>query len=319
MTEPESADAPKTAERGEGGSRFKRAVASFEERSSGAREQAVKRYESLEKSRRIGVLLLTGRRFVEIEGSNLSSLMTLGLFVGFVPLILLVMNISTNVQDMSGVVSRRYHLTGATLEMFQQTFSLSAAQRGAASLMTACGFILVAYSVAKTMQTAFCRAWEVEVAPGYRGVLRGAAWFLLSAVPMMLTEGGLALSERGPWMLAVLVPFWLALTFCFWWLTPRLLVNRPLGWRGLVATAAAGTVVTLVLRVASRFVIPSWIDYYSSPLGALGAVIAIVFWIWVIAYAWVGIACFGAVMWERTADADRVVAVQLGVADGEAS
>jgi len=103
-----------------------------------------------------------------------------------------------------------------------------------------------------------------------------------------------------------------ALTFGFWLVTPRLLLDKDLGgWRGLVPTAVMGTVTSLCLRVASWFVLPSWANYYATPFGAIGAVLALLFWIMIVAYAWVMIAIVGAVWWERHFPADEVIELAL--------
>jgi hypothetical protein len=102
-----------------------------------------------------------------------------------------------------------------------------------------------------------------------------------------------------------------ALTFVLWLATPHLLLGKDLGgWRGLVPTAIAGTVVTVGLRLLS-LLLPRWLASWAIPFGAIGTSIALLLVVQLLATGWVVTAAFGAVYWERIVDQDTVIQAEL--------
>jgi hypothetical protein len=103
-----------------------------------------------------------------------------------------------------------------------------------------------------------------------------------------------------------LVPIWL-----FWSATPALLVRE--GWRGgrfLLKAGLAGVAIQgVVLPVGLRLVFPPMLSSWTG-FGPIGVSMAIITWCGVIGISWVVIACLGAVLWERSAPADTVLAAE---------
>ena len=141
---------------------------------------------------------------------------------------------------------------------------------------------------------------------------RGTVWFLLYMVTLTLRDriafgGDHALGTRIALLAVSLVPIWL-----FWSATPALLVRE--GWRGgrflLKAGLAGAAVQGVLLPVGLRLVFPpmlsGWIGF-----GPIGVAMAIITWCGVIGISWVVVACLGAVLWERSAPATTVVAVEV--------
>jgi hypothetical protein len=82
-----------------------------------------------------------------------------------------------------------------------------------------------------------------------------------------------------------------ALTFLLWGATPHLLLGKDLGgWRGLVPTAIAGTVVTVGLRLLSLLLLPRWLASWAIPLGAIGTSLALLLVVQLLATGWVVVA-----------------------------
>ena len=117
----------------------------------------------------------------------------------------------------------------------------------------------------------------------------------------------MAFGSRWHWLAVSLVPIWL-----FWSATPALLVRE--GWRGgrfllkagVAGAAVQGVLLPVGLRLAFPPMLSGWIGF-----GPIGVAMAIITWCGVIGISWVVIACVGAVLWERSAPAATVVAVEV--------
>ena len=73
--------------------------------------------------------------------------------------------------------------------------------------------------------------------------------------------------------------------------TPQLLLGKDLGgWRGLVPTAIAGTVVTVELRLLSLLLLPRSLASWAIPLGAIGTSLALLLVVQLLATGWVVVA-----------------------------
>ena len=121
--------------------------------------------------------------------------------------------------------------------------------------------------------------------------LRGGLWFLLYVATQFGVEAATwTLGHNlGLGVLAGLAG--VALTFVLWLATPHLLLGKDLGgWRGLVPTATAGTVVTVGLRLLSLLLLPRWLASWAIPFGAIGTSIALLLVVQLLATGWVVVA-----------------------------
>jgi hypothetical protein len=214
-------------------------------------------------------------------------------------------------------IVRQLGLTGETAALVRETFAASSDAREIATLVGIGSFLLVGYTLGTTMQETYARAWQLPPMRSTASFTRGVAWFALFLVNATLVEliRYQAAADGTAAVIAAAVVSFLT-GFVFWLVTPRLLLDVRLGWRGLVPTGIAGAVGAAGFRLATGFVLPSWLNFYALPFGALGVILAFVFWVWVLTYIWVVVAAVGAAWWERSAEAHRVITVQtLGAVD----
>lgn len=285
-------------------------------RSKDIQEQLARRRAELEENRAVGIAVLCGRRFNEVHGRYMAAALTLNLFLAFLPLAILAFAWATPSgahSSTANAVIRHLGLEGRTASVIRQMFASVTTNQGAATVLGTVGFLVLGFDVAATLQETYARAWHVPRQAGIRAYLRGGAWFLAALVLLAANEAAAWTS----WHFGIVfgVPaamLALSAVFGFWLLTPRLLLDKDLGWRGLVPTAVAGTVMVAVMRVSSRFVMPNWLEYYGGPFGAIGVVLAMLFWLLIVSYGWVAVACIGAVWWERTSDPEFVLEVEVG-------
>ena len=141
--------------------------------------------------------------------------------------------------------------------------------------------------------------------------MRGGAWLLL-----MLTVTGLGLtlrywaSSRPWWFLLAMLPFTGSLNFLFFWISPRLLLDLPFGWRPLVPGALVCVVSNAIVGTVSVFFLRNWMEAYGHAYGGFGIALAFFSWIGILALFWVWIGVIAAIYWERFAGAGDVAEIE---------
>ena len=284
------------------------------QRSAAAQNRVAKRREELERSRHLGLLLLTQRRFKEIEGGDLSVLIALSLFIAMVPVVLLIFSWLTGFSSSANLASfiiRHYDLHEPVAGIVRDTFASASADRAASSVLGVLSWAVAGFPLAVSVQKTFARAWRAPMLPWMASYLRGGLWFLLYVATQLGVEA--ATWTLGPNLgLGVLAGLaGVALIFVLWLATPHLLLGKDLGgWPGLVPTAIAGTVVTVGLRLLSLLLLPRWLASWAIPFGAIGTSLALLLLVQLLATGWVVVAAFGAVYWERIVDQGTVIRLE---------
>jgi uncharacterized BrkB/YihY/UPF0761 family membrane protein len=273
-----------------------------------------KRREELERRRHLGLALLTWKRFGEIEGGDLAVLMTLSLFVAMVPLVLMVFSWVTGFRptaNVANVVVRQYDLHGVEATVVRSTFASANAGRANATVFGTLSLLVAGFPAAVAVQKTFARAWRTPNMPLLRSYVRGGVWFVIYLAVYLGGEAVTWTVVGGHMLAFIAVPAGVGLIFLLWMATPHLLLGKELGgWRGLVPTAIAGTVLSLAFRVASSVLMPRWLGSWAIPFGAVGVTLAFLTWVGFLMIGWVMVACFGAVYWERIAPENVVLDVE---------
>jgi hypothetical protein len=299
------------SEAGPAGGRFE----ALRQRSAAVQDQVSRRREELERSRHLGLPLVAQRRFKQIEGGDLSVLIALSLFVAMVPVVLLGFSWLTGFSssaNLASLVIRHYGLHEPVAGIVRTTFASASADRSSSSVLGVLSWAVAGFPLAVSVQKTFARAWRVPMLGWMASYLRGGLWFLLYVATQFGVEAAKWTLGRnlGVGVLAGLAG--VALTFLLWLATPHLLLGKDLGgWRGLVPTAIAGTVVTVALRLLSLLLLPRWLASWAIPFGAIGTSIALLLVVQLLATGWVVVAAFGAVYWERIADQDTIIRAEL--------
>lgn len=277
--------------------------------------------DQLEADRRLRLGFVTYRRMQEVEVKVAALRVSMGMFIAILPIMVLafasISRLGGFPDDAGHAVVNYFGLTGAAADAFETLFAGTSQGVLAAGILVVGGLLASGFDIAIALQVTYARAWRVERLRGWPSYWRGGVWMAACLVLLVSQELMMGLTYRfGAVAYVPVVIGEIALAFGFWLMTPRLLLDKDLGgWRGLVPTALVGTVFSLGLRVVSWFALPSWANYYAGPFGAIGAVIALMFWMMIVAYAWVMIAILGAVWWERTADVDDIIVVELEGSD----
>jgi len=277
------------------------------------------RLERLEHSRSLGVPVATTRRFFEIEGLDLGGLLALELFTTVIPLTLLgfgwFSNFSSNL-SFGDLLIRQLELTGSGAQQMRDLFGTGASLKSTWTVVGLASFLVWGIPMSAQVAKTFARAWRRERFGFLEEAWRGGIWFVVFLTTQVAT---VAISTNRipgtPRMFNNLLG--LAPSFLLWFLTPPILVrNGTYGWRHLVWCGLAGVVLdAMLIRLVTRILIPALLGGWEG-FGPIGAAMTLMTWCTVLAALWVITACLGAVLWERTAPDELVMAAQRHAADG---
>jgi hypothetical protein len=269
--------------------------------------------EQLEASKRLGPVVAATRRFFEIEGLDLGGLLALELFTTVVPLILIGYSYASDFStelSFGDFMIKWMDLKGQSASLVQGLFGQSASLRSTWTFIGLAGFLFWGIPMSAQVAKTYARAFRRERWPFWTEVWRGTVWFFLLLAAYWATAG-INRSFLGSnwhilfWLIA-LVP-----NFALWSISPFILIRHgAAGWRQLAWCGLAGVLLdTLGARITLRFVFPrlltGWVGF-----GPIGGAMAMMTTAGVIAVLWVSTACLGAVLWERSAPADEVIASQ---------
>lgn len=272
------------------------------------------RRERLAASRRLGPVKAVAERFAEIDGGTQSVLISVQLFTVVIPLMILGFSYFSGFADNASpgtVWIRELGLVEPTSGYVRDAFGASAGLRSTWTFLGLAAFLVWGIPMAITVAGMFAKAWRREQFGLGGRVGRGALWFALYLLMLILREriayGTDAVGAQQVLLFAVsLVPVW-----AFWSLTPVVLVRdgghgmRYLARAGLAGVVIDGVIIPLGGRLFYPPVIDAWTDF-----GPIGIAMALITWCSVLGTGWVITACVGAVLWERTAPTETVIGAQ---------
>jgi hypothetical protein len=272
------------------------------------------RYRRLATSRRLSPAAAVYDRYRDIDGSTLAVLVSVLLFTTVIPLIILGFSYFDGFADnvSPGTIwIRELGLGHPRSDRVRIAFGDSAGLRSAWSFLGVAGFLIWGIPMSMTVAAIFAKAWRRAELPLVPRVLRGSTWFALY-LAMLVCRERIAFGGQHPHPVRVLLfvvalaPVWL-----FWSLTPVLLVRHGgRGWSYLALAGFAGVVIDgIAIPLAGRLIFPMMLDGWNG-FGPIGVAMALLTWTAVIGTGWVVTACLNAVLWERRAPAEHVVAFQ---------
>ena len=271
------------------------------------------RVEQLEASRRLGLPVAATRRFFEIEGLDLGGLLALELFTTVIPLILIGFGWFSgfsNSLSFGDLLIRQLELEGDGASQVRGLFGTGASLKSTWTVVGLASFLVWGIPMASQVAKTFARAWRRERFAFLEEVWRGGLWFFLFLGTQIGTVAVSTVQVAGiPHMVFNLLG--LLPSFLLWSATPALLVrNGANGWKHLAWCGVAGVILDMALiRVITRVLLPMLLSGWEG-FGPIGAAMALMTWCTVVAALWVITACLGAVLWERSAPADLVIASQ---------
>jgi membrane protein len=152
--------------------------------------------------------------------------------------------------------------------------------RHAATAIGVLGLGMVGTTFASTVANAYDTAWGVSHR-AIRARLVGLVWLLGAGV--LLAAGGYltsALSFLPAWLAPLVVAVSIAVDTAMWLWTSYVLPNRRAQLRVLLPAAVLGGVAFETLKVAGGYAVPPLVVHASALYGTLGAVFALITWLW---------------------------------------
>lgn len=274
------------------------------------KEHVAARYEHLEESKKLGPLVVTGKRFFAIEGLDLAGLLALELFTTIIPLVLLGYSWASDFNEnlsFADFMIKWMDLRGDSAAAVQGLFGDSGDLRSTWTFLGIAGFLFWGIPMSAQVAKTYARAFQRERWPFWTEVGRGSIWFAVLLVTQILTVVVTrGLDWRGPTNVLAWIP-----PFVLWCVSPLILVrNGTNGWRHMAWCGLAGLVLDVLgVRITLRWVFPQLLAGWTS-FGPIGVAMAMMTTCTVIAALWVITAALSAVLWERNAPADVVIASQ---------
>ena len=286
----------------------------MDDRIDALKDSFASRLEQLEASRKLGLPVSTTRRFFEIEGLDLGGLLALELFTTVIPLILIGFGWFSGFSSslsFGDLLIRQLELEGAGATQVRGLFGTTASLKSTWTVVGLASFLVWGIPMSSQVAKTFARAWRRERFAFLEEVWRGALWFFLFLASQVATLAVSAIHVSGVPHIVFIV-LGLLPSFVLWSATPALIVrNGKSGWKHLLWCGLAGVVLDAILiRVITRVLLPMLLGGWEG-FGPIGAAMALMTWCTVVAALWVITACVSAVLWERSAPADLVLASQL--------
>jgi hypothetical protein len=274
---------------------------------------AVRRAE-LEQRRRVAFLSAVLRRYRDIDGGTYAGLTSIQLFSTVLPLIILgfgYFNGFAREVSVGTLFDRQLGLHGSNAQTVRDAFGSADGLHSSWTVLGLAGFLACGIPMTAAVAGMFARAWLRAQFSFRQRLWRGATWFVLYLATLAAHEQiAFGADHQTTEQLALfcisLLPIWL-----FWTLTPVLLVrDGGRGWRFLATAGVAGLVIDgFVLSVALRLLFPFLLSGWTG-FGPIGVAMVAMTWCGVIGTGWVVTACVSAVLWERSAPPDTVIAAE---------
>jgi membrane protein len=278
MTEPRLEVRPEVGDRP--------SVAAFDIDSAGATRPPKSWLIRLARKRRwawLGRSLQVQQRFEELRGNELAAALTLQLFLGLFPLILVGVSIVGFLQAgdtaFASRVIENLGLTGDAADQLEHAIETAANSRQATTILGLAGLLWAGLGVTSAFRLAFNRAWQVDDR-GFKDRLAGLLWFL-GIGALFLASAAVVASLH--WLPAfagiVAVAVGVALGFVLFLWSARTLTHVDVGWRAHVPGAVVGGVGLVALQIVGAFVVPRMVASASALWGTLGVVFALLAWL----------------------------------------
>ena len=257
-----------------------------------------------------GLVLAVFRRYSEVKGNALAASITLQAFLSLFPLLLVAIAIVGFVAaegvDIAAGVARGLGLQGEAANAITEAVAAAEDSRRAASIVGLLGLAWAGLGLVDAIKHGFNQIWQVRPR-GMRDKVVGAAWLAGAAVIMAVGAGATALVGLLPgWLAPLGTVFGLAINFCLWIWTSKLVPNRDVGWRGLIPGAILGAVGLEALKLLGGFYVPRLVANSSALYGSIGVIFAVLAWLYLLARLAMYTAVLDVVIHERDEGTRRV-------------
>jgi membrane protein len=241
-------------------------------------------------------------RFSEVGGGPLAGSITLSTFLSIFPLALVGISVvgflSVNRDDFIDSVLTTMGLTGNLADVMTNAINAAAESRRAASIIGLLGLLWAGLAIVGSLSYAINSVWQVT-GRGIRDKAFGLLW-LTGTLILILSGAALGSVGRllpGPaWIAAILIGA-LLYSVLFWWMF-KIIGNVPVSWRRLLPGAVFAGVGFQILNTLSGILVPR-LTNGSALYGTIGAVFALIAWLFFFGRLVVYATVLNVVLFER--------------------
>ncbi|MGH9002881.1 MAG: YihY/virulence factor BrkB family protein [Acidimicrobiia bacterium] len=223
-------------------------------------------------------------RFGEVGGNQLAAAFTFNAFLALFPLMLVAVAVvgfvaAGSEKDIGAEIVAQLGLDGQAARIVTDAIRSAENSRQAASIVGLAGLLWSGLGLVGALQYIYNAVWQVNDR-GLKDKAVGLAWLMGAALLFIASAAVTTVLRWLPGFLApvgILVGF--AVSFGLWLWTSRVLPNRQVPWRRLMAGALFGAIGLEILKAVGAYWVPKAVASSSALYGSLGIVFAVLAWL----------------------------------------
>ena len=236
------------------------------------------------------------RRFEKLEGFDRAIALASLAFSALIPLAMVLGGVISDTSVGQKLVDR-FGLKGEGAQAVTDLFARGEDLKTSFSLFSALFLIVAVLSFSRALQRLYERTWELQPL-SVRNTKNGLVW--IGGLIVYAATAGFVRTKFDDGVLEIVTSTALvaaSLAFTLW--TGRLLTNRRVTIRQLLPGAILVVVLTTIVGIAGDIYVPRLFNSYATRYGALGAVFAMISWLFVLAVVIVGSVAVGREVWAE--------------------